>query len=103
MGEVISMPLRIDLDVVGSYAALTVMSVELARAAMRDDVDEVLIVLNGERRTLDRDAALKIAEDMLRQREELADANPALAAKVAGAQTTMTTAETMLDDGRDDG
>jgi len=103
MGNVVTLPTRCDLDQLGCYAALTVMAVELARLAVQGDADAMEITLNGERQTLTREAALAIAQDMLEQRAALGDAVAGLVERVARALVTMTTAETMLDDGRDDG
>jgi hypothetical protein len=98
MGDVVRLPARYDLHQFGRYAALTTLAVELARLALQGDADEMEITLNGERQRLDRAAMLAIAQDMLEQRQAIADAAGArLVERVARASATMGQAEAMLD------
>ena len=82
MGDVVRLPARYDLDQLGRYAALTIMAVELARIAVQGDADELEVILNGERQRLDRAAMLAIAQDMLEQRQAIADAGAGLVERV---------------------
>jgi multidrug resistance efflux pump len=95
-GNVVTLPTRYNLDQLGRYAALTIMAVELARLAVQGDADEMEITLNGERQWLDRAAMLAIAQDMLEQRQAIADAGAGLVERVAHATATMGQAEAML-------
>jgi hypothetical protein len=97
MGDVVRLRARYDLDQLGRYAALTIMAVELARLAVQGDADEIEITLNGERQRLDCAAMLAIAQDMLEQRQAIADAAAGLVERVARATATMGQAEAMLD------
>ena len=98
MGDVVRLRARYDLDQLGRYAALTIMAVELARLAVQGDADEIEITLNGERQRLDCAAMLAIAQDMLEQRQVIADADAGagLVERVARATATMGQAEAML-------
>jgi hypothetical protein len=95
--NVVPLPTRCDLDQLGCYAALTVMAVELARLAVQGGAGAMEITLNGERRTLTREAALAIAQNMLEQRQNITDVDARVAERVARAIKVMKTAEAMLD------
>ncbi len=94
--NVARLPARDDLDKLGRYAALTVMASELARLAVQGAADEVEITLNGERQMLARAAMLAIAQDMLEQRQAVADATAGLGERAAQALAVIGQADAML-------